>query len=108
MLKKLSRFLIVAAIELTVLVLALLLLAPFLLDSMQSIAGMADTLKSTRFISFLIRVFVYIAIFYAWPALSKRFIQTPSVELAGQINRARYILLGALLSIEALYWVGQL
>lgn len=108
MLKKLSRFLIVAAIQLTVLVLALFFLAPYMLDSINSIAGMAKTLEKTRLISFLIRVLVYTAIFYAWPHITKKLIQNPSVALLKQINKARFIFIGALLSIEILYWVGQL
>ena len=108
MLKKLSRFLIVAVIQLTVLVIALFLLAPYLLDSMKGIADMAITLKNTRTLSFLIRILVYAVLFFAWPHITKKLIQNPSIEMLKQINKARFIFIGALLSIEILYWVGQL
>ena len=108
MLKKISRFLIVAAIQLTVLVIALFLLAPYLLDSMKGMANMAITLKNTRLLSFLIRILVYAALFFAWPHITKKLIQNPSIELLKQMNKARFIFIGALLSIELLYWVGQL
>ncbi|HBD9439236.1 TPA: hypothetical protein ACWM1T_001818 [Legionella pneumophila] len=108
MLKKISRFLIVAVIQLTVLVLALFLLAPYLLDSINGIANMAKTLENTRVLSFLIRILVYTIFFIAWPHITKKLIQNPSIELLKQANKARFILIGALLSIEILYWVGQL
>lgn len=108
MLKKLSRFLIVAAIQLTVLVLALFLLAPYLLDSMKDMENMALTLKNTRVLSFLIRILIYTTIFFVWPYITKQLIQNPSIALLKQINKARFILIGALISIETLYWVGQL
>lgn len=108
MLKKFSQFLIVAVIQLTVLVLALFLLAPHLLDSMKGMASLAVTLENTRVLSFLIRVLVYTIFFFAWPHITKRLIQNPSIELLKQANKARFILIGALLSIEILYWVGQL
>ena len=108
MLKKLSRFLIVAVIQLTVLVIALFLLAPYLLDSMKGMAGIAITLKNTRVLRFVIRIMVYAAIFFAWPYIIKKLIQNPSAAMLKQINKARFIFIGALLSIELLYWVGQL
>lgn len=108
MLKKISRTLIVAGVQLAALVMALLLLAPLLLDSMSSILSMQGTLEKTRLISLLIRIFAYLAIFFTWPQLTKKLIKNPSVELKKQINQARFILIGALLSIEVLYWLGQL
>ncbi len=108
MLKKLSRFLIVAVIQLTVLVLALFLLTPYLMGSMNSIASMATTLENTRVLSFLIRLLIYTALFFVWPHIIKKLIQNPSIELLKQANKARFIFIGALLSIEILYWVGQL
>ena len=108
MLKKISRFLIVAAIELSVLVLALFLLAPLLLDSMKNIADMATTLSNTRALSCLIRVLSYVVIFFAWPYASKRMVKNPSKELIRQMSHARFIFISALLVIETLYWVGQL
>lgn len=108
MLKKISRFLIVAAIELSVLVLALFLLAPLLLDSMKNIADMATTLNNTRVLSCFIRGLAYVVIFFAWPYAAKRMVKNPSKELTRQISHARFIFVGALLVIETLYWVGQL
>ncbi|HAT7747578.1 TPA: hypothetical protein KKX05_002745 [Legionella pneumophila] len=108
MLKKLSRFLIVAVIQLTVLVIVLFLLAPYLLDSMKGMAGIAITLKNTKILSFLIRILVYSTLFFAWPHITKKLIQNPSAEMLKQINKARFVFIGALLSIEILYWVGQL
>lgn len=107
MLKKVSRFLIIVAIQLTVLVLAMFTLAPYLLDSIHGITTMAKTLEKTRALSFLIRTLVYLAIFYAWPHITKHLIKNSSIELLKQINKARFIFIGALLSIEILYWVGQ-
>jgi len=108
MLKKISRFLIVAVIQLTVLVIAFFLLAPYLLDSMKGMVGIAITLKNTRLLSFMIRLLVYATIFFAWPHIIKKPIQNPSIALLKQMNKARFIFIGALLSIELLYWVGQL
>ena len=108
MLKKISRFLIVAMIQLSVLVLALFFLAPYLLDSMKNIVNMADTLNNTRVLSCLIRVLAYAVIFFVWPYASKKMIQNPTNEIMRQMNQARFIFVGALLVIEILYWVGQL
>lgn len=108
MLKKYSRFLIVAMIQLATLVIVMIFLVPYLLNTMGENLHFAKLVDKTRFISFLIRLLVYAAIFYGWPRITKKYIKNPSNELLKQINKARFILIGALLSIELLYWVGQL
>ncbi len=108
MLKKFARFIILSALRLTVLVLVCLFISPYLLDSMKSLASMAITLDNTRLLSFLFRGFAYIVLFFSWPHLIKKLIQHPSLGLRTQVKKARSILMGALLSIESLYWVGHL
>lgn len=108
MLKNISRYLILAAIQLTVLAFAMFFLAPYFLASMDAFTDIAKTLEKTRLLSGLIRALLYVAVFYAWPYITKKFIQNPSDELLKQINKARFVLIGALLSIEILYWVGQI
>lgn len=107
MLKKLSRFFIVAAIQLLFLVFVLFLMAPYLLDLMHGVSGMGKTLGNTRVFSFLLRLMAYAALFFAWPYITKKLIQHPSRELLQQVNTARWVFMGALSAIELLYWVGQ-
>lgn len=108
MLKKIARFLIITTFQLSVLVLALFFLSPYLLGRTPELLSMAKMLEKTMVLSFLLRLLVYIALFYSWPTITKNLVKNPSIELLKSIDKARFIFMGALLSIEILYWVGKL
>ena len=108
MLKKMIRLMIIALIQVGIIGgLALWLLPPFL-NSASMQTSMFQLLHSSKLYAGGIRVLLYLALFFLWPKAVCFFAKRNEEVSEEQIQsayKARWIFIGSLLLLEALYWL---